>query len=94
VTSVWCCLQVMSRSGDECVVALTDQWYLTYGEEHWLASTREALASMVTFTDEVNLNFENCLGEHQGTSGLVLKDSTLYGKAVTKRSICEEPFWA
>lgn len=27
--------QVMSRSGDECVVALTDQWYLTYGEEGW-----------------------------------------------------------
>ncbi len=27
--------QVMSRSGDECVVALTDQWYLTYGEEQW-----------------------------------------------------------
>lgn len=27
--------QVMSRSGDECVVALTDQWYLTYGEEEW-----------------------------------------------------------
>ena len=27
--------QVMSRSGDECVVALTDQWYLTYGEDHW-----------------------------------------------------------
>ena len=26
---------VMSRSGDECVVALTDQWYLTYGEDHW-----------------------------------------------------------
>lgn len=26
---------VMSRSGDECVVALTDQWYLAYGEEDW-----------------------------------------------------------
>ncbi|VAH18178.1 unnamed protein product [Triticum turgidum subsp. durum] len=23
--------KVMSRSGDECVVALTDQWYITYG---------------------------------------------------------------
>ena len=28
--------QVMSRSGDECVVALTDQWYLDYGEPGWL----------------------------------------------------------
>lgn len=27
--------RVMSRSGDECVVALTDQWYLMYGEEEW-----------------------------------------------------------
>ena len=31
--------QVMSRSGDECVVALTDQWYLTYGEDHWKSLT-------------------------------------------------------
>lgn len=29
---------VMSRSGDECVVALTDQWYIIYGEEEWKAS--------------------------------------------------------
>jgi hypothetical protein len=27
----------MSRSGDECIVALTDQWYLPYGEEQWAA---------------------------------------------------------
>jgi leucyl-tRNA synthetase len=26
---------VMSRSGDECVVALTDQWYLSYGDPEW-----------------------------------------------------------
>ena len=26
---------VVSRSGDECIVALTDQWYLGYGEEDW-----------------------------------------------------------
>ena len=30
---------VMSRSGGECVVALTDQWYLTYGEDHWKGLT-------------------------------------------------------
>ncbi|PSS36360.1 Leucine--tRNA ligase [Actinidia chinensis var. chinensis] len=28
--------KVMSRSGDECVVALTDQWYITYGEPKWM----------------------------------------------------------
>jgi leucyl-tRNA synthetase len=26
---------IKSRSGDECVVALMDQWYLDYGEENW-----------------------------------------------------------
>jgi leucyl-tRNA synthetase len=29
---------VKSRSGDVCVVALMDQWYLDYGEEHWKAT--------------------------------------------------------
>lgn len=27
--------EVISRSGDECVVALCDQWFITYGEENW-----------------------------------------------------------
>ena len=31
---------VTSRSGDDCVVALTDQWYMTYGEADWEAATR------------------------------------------------------
>lgn len=26
---------VMSRSGEECIVALADQWYLAYGEPDW-----------------------------------------------------------
>ena len=26
---------VISRSGDECIVAFLDQWYLKYGEEKW-----------------------------------------------------------
>lgn len=28
---------IVSRSGDECVVALCDQWYLDYGEPTWQA---------------------------------------------------------
>lgn len=28
---------VMSRSGEECIVALTDQWYLKYGDPAWKA---------------------------------------------------------
>ena len=38
---------VMSRSGDECVVALTDQWYLDYGEEHWLDLVRCAWLKLI-----------------------------------------------
>jgi leucyl-tRNA synthetase len=37
----------MSRSGDECVVALTDQWYLEYGEDTWRARCDMCLAGMV-----------------------------------------------
>ena len=34
---------VTSRSGDECVVALCDQWYITYGEAEWLAQVENHL---------------------------------------------------
>ena len=30
---------VVSRSADECVVALMDQWYLDYGEPSWRTQT-------------------------------------------------------
>jgi leucyl-tRNA synthetase len=26
---------IMSRSGDECIVALQDQWYMDYGSDEW-----------------------------------------------------------
>ena len=32
---------VMSRSGDECIVALCDQWYLNYGEPEWKKQTEK-----------------------------------------------------
>ncbi len=35
---------VMSRSADECVVALCDQWYLDYGEEEWKAIAKKWVA--------------------------------------------------
>ena len=53
---------VTSRSGDDCVVALTDQWYLTYGEEEWAAATRECLAAMDTFSPEARNAFQHTLG--------------------------------
>ncbi|KIH58091.1 leucine--tRNA ligase [Ancylostoma duodenale] len=50
--------KVISRSGDECVVALCDQWYLNYGEPEWKAEAKKALAQLNTYSDEVRRNFE------------------------------------
>lgn len=38
---------VISRSADECVVALMDQWYLDYGEDSWKAQTKECVSSLL-----------------------------------------------
>ncbi|XP_056587813.1 leucine--tRNA ligase, cytoplasmic-like [Triplophysa dalaica] len=53
--------QVMSRSGDECVVALCDQWYLDYGNEEWKKQTTGLLTALETFCDETRKNFEATL---------------------------------
>lgn len=52
---------VISRSGDECIVALMDQWYLDYGEEEWKAQTKKCLDNMNTFTNETRNQFEQTL---------------------------------
>lgn len=52
---------VMSRSGDECIVSLEDQWYIDYGEESWKNQALECLASMETFTKETRNGFESVL---------------------------------
>lgn len=52
---------IISRSNDECVVALCDQWYLDYGEENWKKETMEALTNLNAFHDEVRKNFIACL---------------------------------
>ncbi|KAM8835839.1 leucine--tRNA ligase, cytoplasmic [Synchiropus picturatus] len=53
--------QVMSRSADECVVALCDQWYLDYGDAEWKQQANGALTSLETFCDETRRNFEATL---------------------------------
>ncbi|XP_056450421.1 leucine--tRNA ligase, cytoplasmic [Gadus chalcogrammus] len=53
--------QIMSRSGDQCVVALCDQWYLDYGDAEWKAQTNQALNSLETFCEETRKNFEATL---------------------------------
>ncbi len=32
---------IVSRSGDECVVSMEDQWYLDYGETGWREETQK-----------------------------------------------------
>eukprot|EP00241_Pyramimonas_parkeae_P014751 CAMPEP_0114293780 /NCGR_PEP_ID=MMETSP0059-20121206/9775_1 /TAXON_ID=36894 /ORGANISM="Pyramimonas parkeae, Strain CCMP726" /LENGTH=1084 /DNA_ID=CAMNT_0001415513 /DNA_START=16 /DNA_END=3270 /DNA_ORIENTATION=- len=54
--------KVMSRSGEECVVALTDQWYLMYGEEEWLAKAKECLSKMQLYSDENLRQFDITMG--------------------------------
>jgi len=53
---------VISRSGDECVVAFMDQWYLDYGEDEWKAQALKCLAKMETFHPETRRGFEGILG--------------------------------
>ncbi|CAG8568428.1 14143_t:CDS:10 [Ambispora leptoticha] len=52
---------VMSRSGDECVVALCDQWYLDYGEEKWRKQAEDCLSKMNTYGNETRHQFEQTL---------------------------------
>ncbi|XP_077984982.1 leucine--tRNA ligase, cytoplasmic-like [Glandiceps talaboti] len=53
--------QVVSRSADECVVALCDQWFLDYGNEEWKNQTRGALAKTETYAEETRRNFQATL---------------------------------
>eukprot|EP01097_Dermamoeba_algensis_P005101 TRINITY_DN3252_c0_g1_i3.p1 TRINITY_DN3252_c0_g1~~TRINITY_DN3252_c0_g1_i3.p1 ORF type:complete len:591 (-),score=145.53 TRINITY_DN3252_c0_g1_i3:1219-2991(-) len=53
--------EVISRSGDECVVALTDQWYITYGETEWRKETEKALSLVNTYDKDVRVLFEKNL---------------------------------
>ena len=59
--------KIVSRSGDECVVALCDQWYLKYGEAQWKETTEKCLQNMNCYHEEVKKNFVstlNWLKEH------------------------------
>ncbi|ORY56956.1 uncharacterized protein BCR38DRAFT_490398 [Pseudomassariella vexata] len=58
--------KVVSRSGDDCIVALMDQWYLDYGEESWKKTALEWVANtdgkgMETFTNETKNGFDGVL---------------------------------
>jgi len=54
---------VISRSGDECVVAQIDQWYIKYGEEEWRNAVEVWIKSsnFNTFSSIVQESFEQTL---------------------------------
>ncbi|KAF7791582.1 hypothetical protein EIP86_002599 [Pleurotus ostreatoroseus] len=52
---------IISRSADECVVALMDQWYLDYGEPAWRAQAEKLVAQMETYNVETRNGFEGVL---------------------------------
>ncbi|KAJ8607162.1 hypothetical protein CTAYLR_007327 [Chrysophaeum taylorii] len=54
---------VVSRSGDECIVAHTDQWYLKYGETKWRESVEAHVDSTLrTYNSENHARFKYTLG--------------------------------
>ncbi|KAG5509593.1 hypothetical protein JKF63_06298 [Porcisia hertigi] len=53
--------QVMSRSGDECVVALCNQWYIEYGKEDWKKMVQAHMPHMNMFFPGVRNGFDETL---------------------------------
>jgi len=55
--------KIVSRSGDECVVASIDQWYLKYGEEGWKNQVENHLNgdSFVTYNARIKESFQDAL---------------------------------
>ncbi|XWV25611.1 leucyl-tRNA synthetase [Tupanvirus deep ocean] len=43
--------EVISRSGDKCIVAETDQWYIMYDNEEWQKLVYDHVSTKVEFTD-------------------------------------------
>lgn len=58
--------KVVSRSGDDCIVALMDQWYLDYGEESWKKTALDWVENadgkgLNTFSHETKNAFQGVL---------------------------------
>lgn len=54
--------KVISRSSDDCIVALMDQWYIDYGEESWKQRALDYLHNgLNTFGDETRNSFDGVL---------------------------------
>lgn len=55
--------EIISRSGDECVVAAVDQWYLCYQDAEWKSKVAENIALLNTYHPETRAAFTAKLGE-------------------------------
>ncbi|CCW66784.1 unnamed protein product [Phytomonas sp. Hart1] len=53
--------QVISRSGDECVVALCNEWYIEYGQPQWKKAVMQHLEKMNMFYPGVRNGFVEVL---------------------------------
>ncbi|CAF1020660.1 unnamed protein product [Adineta steineri] len=53
--------KVKSRSNDECVVALVDQWFLDYGNAEWKEETKRALAQMNVYNNEARNQYQGVI---------------------------------
>lgn len=50
---------VMSRTGNECVVAYSDQWYLSYGEKSWKIPVKDHIINTLeTYNKKAQFEFE------------------------------------
>ena len=52
---------VVSRTGDTCIVALTDQWYIHYGKDDWKELATKALGQLNTYSDTTRERFHATL---------------------------------
>eukprot|EP00912_Choanoflagellata_sp_UC4_P000898 UC4_evm1s553 len=52
---------IISRSDDECVIALCDQWFLDYGEPAWRAKADECLQQMECYDELTKQGFKDTL---------------------------------
>ena len=50
--------EVISRSGDICVVAETQQWFIDYSDPKWKEATLEALELVDCYADEIKNQFD------------------------------------
>lgn len=52
--------EVISRTGDSCIVALCDQWYITYGEDQWKEVVKEHVKSnnFMSYNQKTQVEFE------------------------------------